>query len=412
MAVAALRPALTEADLRTLFKGESAEDRALVAHRLCRRIDQAPLAAEDRRMAEDVLRFIARDAADQVRRALALTLKNSPALPVDVARKLALDIDAIAAPVLESSPVFSDADLAELLQALPPERHVCVARRPALSADVTDVMALKSPAEALEAALRNPHAEFSLKGYGAITLRFDEREDIQDALVGRETLPLAIVERLVTAVSGAVFDRLVEKHALPPQLAIDLATRARERATIDLVAQAGLQEDHRRFAQQLHLNRRLTASLMLRALCMGHIRFVEHGFAELSGIAHEKTWLLVHDAGGRGFEALYRHCGLPPNLAQAFKLAIETLHQTSFDGGAQDRERFTRRLLERMLTTERGAFPPEDLAYLLERLDASEALALALAAPADGEDEDLAASDALSEADLEEIAAPPERLRA
>lgn len=374
MAVAALRPALTEADLRTLFKGESAEDRALVAHRLCRRLDAAPLSLEDRAMAQDVLRFIARDAAAQVRRALALTLKNSPQLPADIAKRLAGDLEDIAAPVLENSPVFSDADLVELLQTLPAERHICVARRPALSPDVTDVMAMKSPADALEAALRNPAAEFSLKGYGALTLRFDEREEIQTALIDREALPAPIVERLVTSVSGAIFDRLVEKHALPPQLAIDLVTRSRERATIDLVAQAGLQADHRRFAQQLHLNGRLTASLMLRALCMGHIRFVEHGFAELSGIAHEKAWLLVHDAGGRGFEALYRHCGLPPGLAAAFRLAIDTLHQTSFDGGAHDRERFTRRLLERVLTTDRSSFPPDDLAYLLERLDASEAL--------------------------------------
>jgi hypothetical protein len=143
---------------------------------------------------------------------------------------------------------------------------------------------------------------------------------------------------------------------------------------------------------------------------MGHIRFVEHGFAELSGIAHEKTWLLVHDAGGRGFEALYRHCGLPPNLAQAFRLAIETLHQTSFDGGAHDRERFTRRLLERMLTTERSAFPPEDLAYLLERLDASEALALA--EPAFPDSDDAEAATDLDEIDLEALPPAPARLRA
>jgi uncharacterized protein (DUF2336 family) len=372
MGVSTLRPALTEADLRTLFKGESADDRAIVTHRLCRRLDGQALSDHDRKTAEDVLRFIARDTADQVRRALALTLRNSPALPRDVAKRLALDIEAIAAPILENSPVFSDADLVEVLAALPADRHVHVAKRSELGEAVTDLMAMRSPQDAVETALRNPGAAFSLKGFGAVTLRFDDAPAIQEALIDRDALPAPILERLVNAVSGAVFDRLVEKHALPPQLAIDLATRARERATIDLVTQAGLQDDHRRFVQQLHLNGRLTASLILRALCLGHIRFVEHAFAELAGIPHEKAWLLVHDGGGRGLMALYQHCGLPPKHFDAYAMAITVLHETDFDGGTDDRARFTRRMIERVLTAERGTFAAEDLAYLLERLDAGD----------------------------------------
>jgi uncharacterized protein (DUF2336 family) len=149
---------------------------------------------------------------------------------------------------------------------------------------------------------------------------------------------------------------------MPPQMAIDLASRTRERAGVDLIAQAGLQADMQRFVQQLHLNGRLTASFILRALCQGEVRLVEHAFAELSGIAHNKAWLLVHDGGSMGLRAVFERAGMPPSLYPAFRAAIDVLHETEFDGSMEDR------MIERVLTRFQS-IPQEDLDYLLEKLD-------------------------------------------
>ena len=46
---------------------------------------------------------------------------------------------------------------------------------------------------------------------------------------------------------------LINRHELPAQMAIDLAAGARERATIDLVEQAGRTNDMPRFVSQLNL---------------------------------------------------------------------------------------------------------------------------------------------------------------
>src|SRR5882757_2264741 len=102
--MATTRAAITETDLRMLVKGPTAEDRALAAHKLCRAIDRDDLTREELARAQEILRLMARDAAELVRKALAITLKASPVLPRDVALKLARDMESIAMPVLNFSP--------------------------------------------------------------------------------------------------------------------------------------------------------------------------------------------------------------------------------------------------------------------------------------------------------------------
>src|SRR5579875_1832130 len=97
--VAVTRAALTESDIRALVRGATEDERAVAAHRLCRKID-AGVSDAERAHADEVLRLLAADAAELVRRALAVTLKTSPALPRDVALRLAADVESVAAPLL------------------------------------------------------------------------------------------------------------------------------------------------------------------------------------------------------------------------------------------------------------------------------------------------------------------------
>jgi uncharacterized protein (DUF2336 family) len=368
MGVSTLRASLSEADIRALLKGENDEDRALACYRLARRIDTSELDAAERAHADTIVRIVVDGAVERVRRALAVTLKSSPNLPADVAAKLARDVDAIALPILEHSPVLSDEDLVEILQAAEPARQFAIAHRETLSEKVTDQLCRTGVEEAITIALENPNAAFSARGLSHAFDRHPDAPAMEAAAVARPILPILVAEKLAARLTGALFDRLVERHELPPQLAIDLATRTRERAGVDLIAQAGHQSDMGRFVQQLNLNGRLTASFVLRALCQGEVRLVEHALAELSGVPHSKAWLLVHDAGMLGLRAVFDRAGLPPTLYPVFRGAIEVLHETEFDGGPEDKARFRRRMIERVLTRFQS-IPADDLAYLLEKLD-------------------------------------------
>ena len=83
--MATTRSALTDEDIRTLVKGATPDERALAARKLCTTMERTTLSEEDRALAADILRVMAADAAELVRKALAETLKSSAVVPRDVA---------------------------------------------------------------------------------------------------------------------------------------------------------------------------------------------------------------------------------------------------------------------------------------------------------------------------------------
>jgi uncharacterized protein (DUF2336 family) len=168
-------------------------------------------------------------------------------------------------------------------------------------------------------------------------------------------------------VGDQVRDHLMAHHGMTAEAALEIATGAAERATVDIVDQAGRTADVRGLVVHLHTERRLTASLLLRALAHGHMTFFEHGVAELAGVPHHRTWLMIHDAGPLGLRAIYERAGLPARLFPAFRAAVDTFHSMEFDGGPKDQERFQERMLQRFLTQPEAA-AREDVDYLLDRM--------------------------------------------
>ena len=366
--MATTRSALTDVDIRTLVKGATPDERAAAAHKLCRTIDEAPLSTDDRELAAQILRIMAGDAAELVRRALAVTLKKSPLLPRDVALKLARDVESVALPVLSFSPVFTDEDLTEIVRLGGPVRQVAIAKRPRLSPKVADSLAESGVERAVVTACANDQVEFSEGGLQKVIARFEASERVLAAVAYRQVLPLSVTERLINMVSDQVREHLITRHAMEPGAALQLAMDTAEQASVDLIDEAGRAADVKSFVAHLAESERLTGSLLLRGLVQGQMTFFEWGIAELAGVPHHRTWLMIHDAGPLGLRAIYERAGLPARLFPAFRAAVDTFHSLEFDGGAQDRERFQENLLQRFLTQPLPA-SSEDVDYLLEKMD-------------------------------------------
>jgi uncharacterized protein (DUF2336 family) len=270
--------------------------------------------------------------------------------------------------VLSFSPAFTDDDLVEIVRLGGPVRQLAIAKRPQLSRKVTDSPAESGGERAVATACANPNAEFSERALDKVIDRFEASERVLAAVAYRRALPLAITERLVHLVSEQVRDHLIGHHALSPQTALEIALSARERATIDLVDQAGRTADVKGFVGHLNSAQKLTASLLLRGLAQGHMTFFEWGVAELAGVPHHRTWLMIHDAGPLGLRAIYERAGLPARLFPAFRAGVDTFHSMEFDGGARDRERFQEHMLQRFLTQPQAA-AREDVEYLIDKMD-------------------------------------------
>jgi uncharacterized protein (DUF2336 family) len=362
------RAALTDIDIRTLLKGATADERALAAHKLCRVMDREVLTEDERAQAQDILRVMAADAAELVRRAMAVTLKSSPLVPRDVALKLAKDVESICLPMLNFSPAFSDDDLSEIVRLGGPVRQLAIAKRPEISEKVTAAIVEHGIEAAVETAAANDNATFSERTLSRALQRFEKSEQVLAAVAYRSALPPAVTEKLISLVSDQLREHILGHHAVSPELALRIAVGSRERATIDLVDQAGRTADPKAFATHLNKAKRLTASLLLRALAHGHMSFFECGVAELAGVPHHRTWLMIHDAGSLGLRAIYERAGLPARLFSAFRVAVDTYHTMDFDGGARDRERFQERMLQRFLT-QAHTTQREDVDYMLDKLD-------------------------------------------
>lgn len=364
----AIRSRLTEADVRRLVKSTDEDERAAAAHKLCRSMDRGELSPLDREAAQKILRLMAQDAAEMVRRAMAVTLKASDLIPHDVARQLAADVDGVALPMIGFSPAFTDEDLVEIVRAGSAVRQVAVAARPFVSRDVAEAVAEVACEEAVRTLAANDDADLSERGLNRIVDRFGASPDTVAAVAYRQALPLSVTERLIELASDAVREHLISRHSLAPETAIRLAAQARERATVDLIDQAEREPDLAQFCARLNARKALTASLLLRGLARGQMTFLEHGLAELAGATPARAALMVHDAGPLGLKALYDRAGLPPRLFHAFRAGVDTFRGMQAEGSDTTGEDFRQRMLERFLTQRPGA-PRDDLAYLMERLD-------------------------------------------
>jgi len=361
--------ALSLADVKRLLADPSAETRAELAAKVAEQFKRT-LTPQERRIAEEIVRAMTRDAVMRVREALAEHLKDSPHLTRDAALTLARDVDKVAVLVLQHSPVLSDEDLIALMSSASSAKLRAIARRASVSEPVSAAMVATDDRAAIAALIDNAGAEIAEPTLHAVVTRHGGNVEIDAAMARRPSLPLPILERLVAEASDQLRQILIQRHDLPDRIAGDLVFQIRERATVELLTPLSQEMETGELVAHLKSVGRLTPSIMLRALCVGDLSFVEAAFATLGRVPLHNARALMHDAGPLGLKSLYDHVGLPKSMFRAFRVALEVARQTPHDGGELDRERRQRRIIERILTQFEDV-GTENLDYLLERLQAS-----------------------------------------
>ena len=273
-------------------------------------------------------------------------------------------------PVLRFSEVLSDEDLIGIVRGQDAAKQVAIATRPSVSKAVASALIDTENEDVVTELVANEGAEISEESLQKVVTDFGDREPVQDAMVHRPRLPLTVSERLVTMVSESMREELAKRHELPEDLATDLVLQSRERAVLSLSGGSG-DDDLERLVGQLREYGRLTPSIVLRSLCMGDLNFFEAAVAELAGVTLANTRQLIQDPGPLGLKAVYERTGLPPSHFPAVSAAIDVAGETEYDGGENDRERYSRRMLERILTQygDLGVdFDSDDLEYLLTKM--------------------------------------------
>lgn len=367
---------LSEDDIRILVRHPDAEKRANAAQRICRTYRSADLSVTERALATDLLKFMAKDAVDMVRRALAITLKNSSELPRAVAIRLAADVEDIATPIIENSPVLTDEDLIEILRSKAAGKVMAVARRPKVSGNLVRAIVRYGDSKAVAEVAANDGAIIDEETASDIIEFYYNDDLIREAMISREDLPVKVMEKLISLVSEEAAVNLSKDPNVTAKTAAALAGRARERATIELSGGSKSQFELYELFAHLFQNGRLTPSLMIRAIGLGRISVVKHGLAILAGIKPSKAELMLFDPGPLGLKSLCVQAGLSDLHTRIIRAGCAIYRDLEISGIEYDAEYFQTLMLQRTLTLPFD-IPEPDKIWLMERLDAIEAKAAA-----------------------------------
>ena len=184
-----------------------------------------------RDIAIEMLEKLARDQAPRVRAILAEEIKHLHCVPKSVIDRLARDIEQIvAAPILEYSPLLSDADLVEIIAGAEAECALrAIARRQPLSSEVSDVIVGSLDVPAVAALLANPHAAIRERTLEELVENAESIEELHTPLTLRSDLSIRTIRRLASFVGTVLLESLTTRSNLDEDTRVFLNRRLRTR---------------------------------------------------------------------------------------------------------------------------------------------------------------------------------------
>jgi uncharacterized protein (DUF2336 family) len=330
--------------VRTAPAGERAE----ATRALARAYLVSDLSEDDRTAAEGALLMLLDDASPLVRRAMADVFARSADAPPTIIHALACDQPAVAAPILEHSPLLIDADLVDLVATANGELQSVIARREMLPATVSAAIAEVGSAQACLDLLENYQADVAAFSLDRIVIRHGHLAPIRELLIARDDLPAPTRLTLADKLSDLLTDFSADRDWLDEQRAARLRAEARERNCINVAAEAR-GSDLAALVAHLRETGRLTAGLVLRALLCGNISLFEYALSDLAGIPMSRVSALVSDRSGSAVTALMSRAGLPASTFIGFREAMAAMDEVGFADSVGGVTRLRRRMVERVL---------------------------------------------------------------
>jgi uncharacterized protein (DUF2336 family) len=230
----AANPAAPAHSNRRLADDDCDDVRAELARKIARLMPGLSKREADhiRALTIETLERLASDQVPRIRAILAEEIKHLDCVPVHVVKALARDVETIVSvPILEYSPLLSDADLMEIIA----EGKVhavlaAIARRRPLSANVTDAVVSSLDIPAVSALLANPDAAIRERTLDAIIDQAERISVWQNALAMRADLSRRAVKRLASFVSTELIEQLARLHHLDDETKQLLNRQVRARA--------------------------------------------------------------------------------------------------------------------------------------------------------------------------------------
>lgn len=323
-AAVAANPGASAATNRLLADDSEADVRSELAVKIARLMPglSSQESAQIFDLTIETLERLARDAAVTVRAILAEEIKSLNCVPPAIIRQLARDAESVvAAPILEYSPLLSDADLMEIMAcAQANEVLTAVARRKPLSEDVSAAIVKSLDIPAVTALLVNPDAHIRKETLERI---LEQAEDVSDwhlPLALRADLSARAIRRIASFVGATIIERLAARHDLSDGTRQHLSRELRLRlAETDLVqGVSSPAEKATDLVVKTKLAGKLDGAFLEQAVQLGNRELTILTLAELAGVPVATVKRILAARSAKPVVALVWHAHL--TMRVAFKI--------------------------------------------------------------------------------------------
>lgn len=344
-----------------------AESRARAANALGRAYLQSEMPKEERVAAEMAMTYLLDDPSPRVRLALAEAVAPSPKTPRNIILCLAEDQPEIAGQIILFSPVFTDADLVDLVLHGSDVTRVLIASRGQVPRGVCAALAEIGGETEILCLLENDGALLSQASLKRIAERLGDCADIRGLLLSREALSSDIRHLLMRRVSEALSESHLIQTVIGGNRLQQVTREATESATVTIAGSAQ-HEQLPDLVEHLRQSGWLTPAFLMHALCSGKIDFFACAITNLSGCDERRVRSIISRGRVYAIRALYEGAGLSRDVSTMFVEATLIWRQASRANGVVVLENVSSHLMRKFRLTDQPPAATTQLLDLVEKL--------------------------------------------
>lgn len=280
-----------------------------------------------------LLERLSKDQLPLVRQIVAEEIKASDLVPKTIALDLARDAEAaVAAPILEYSPLLSDKDLVEIIAGGQVDTVLAaIARRKGLSEDVSDAVVAAFDIPAVAVLLANSSAKIRAETLDKVAEQAESVSAWQEPLVMRPELSLRAIRRISGFVAASLLTRLSERHGLDDEtrLALQRGIKDRLEEATDVRNEPDARERALERVRVAAAQNRLDDEFIVETIAADDRQGVVFALCARAGLPEGAVERVLNTRNGQLVAALCWHAGF--SMRTAYAIQSDLLHLSGRD---------------------------------------------------------------------------------
>ena len=188
----------------------------------------------------------------------------------------------------------------------------------------------------------------------------------------RSELPPSVAEKIVDKLSYKLKTHLMLHHNLSKDLVSNLVEEIKEKITLSISEEYSTDYQIEELVHQLYKANRLTSGLVVRAICLGDLKFFEYALVYLSETPiSEVRKILFNGQADFMVRNLLRKAFIPKSVFPAIFSALKIIREIKFDCGRSNRKAFGHKVVERILSFVQNneELSSDDIKYLVSKIN-------------------------------------------